>query len=94
MMKMKINSVLQSLILIKSFQSSPMKLRTELIDIVLLVNISLRAFFCLKLVLDDSLCTLYKHVVMLFYIFFLGKGLCITASGNIPASSTVELPKK
>ena len=32
---------------------------------------SLRAF-CLKLVIDDSFCTLYKHVVMLFYIFFLG----------------------
>ena len=34
---------------------------------------SLRAF-CLKLVIDDSLCSLYKHVVMLFYIFFLGGG--------------------
>ena len=39
-----------------------MKLRTACIDIVLLV----------KLVIDDSLCTLYKHVVMLFYIFSLG----------------------
>ena len=41
MMKMKINSVLQSLILMKSFQSGLMKLRTECTDIVLLVDISL-----------------------------------------------------
>ena len=74
---MKINSVLQSLILMKSFQSSPMKLRTERIDIVLLVNISLRAFFNLKLVLDDSLCTLYKHVVMLFFFFSWGRACAL-----------------
>ena len=39
-------------------------------------SISLSVFFCLKLVIDDSLCTLYKHVAMLFYfIFFLwGEG--------------------
>ena len=70
MMKMKVNSVLQSFILMKSFQSGLMKLRTACIDIVLLLKyISPRAFFCLKLVIDDSLCTLYKHVVM-----FLGEG--------------------
>ena len=38
MMKMKMNSVLQSLILMKSFQSVLMKLRTECTDIVLLVK--------------------------------------------------------
>ena len=36
--KMKMNSVLQSLILMKSFQCGLMKLRTEYIDIVLLVK--------------------------------------------------------
>ena len=56
----------------KSLQSGLMKLRTECIDIVLLVKYKLRAFFCLKLVIDNSLCTIYKYVVMLFYIFFLG----------------------
>ena len=58
----------------KSFQSGLMKLRTECIDTVLLVKYHLRPFFSLKLVIDDSLCTLYKHAVMLFYIFFLGVG--------------------
>ena len=38
MIKMKMNSVLQSLILIELFQSGQMKLRTECIDIVLLVK--------------------------------------------------------
>ena len=36
--KMKMNLVLQSLILMKSFQSGLMKLRTEYIDIFLLVK--------------------------------------------------------
>ena len=54
----------------KSFQSALIKLTIECFEIV---NISLRASFCLKLVIDDSSCTLYKHVVMLFYIFSWGE---------------------
>ena len=59
----------------KLFQYGLMKLRTECIDIVLLVKYQIRDFLCLRLVIDDSLCTLYKHVVMLFYIFVLGESL-------------------
>ena len=66
---LKMNLVLQFLILMKSFQSALIKLTIECFEIV---NISFRASFCLQLVIDDSSCTLYKHVVMLFYIFFLG----------------------
>ena len=55
-----------------------MSFRTGLIKLNVLtlfyeLNISLRAFFCLKLIVDDSLCTLCKHVVMLFYISFFGE---------------------
>ena len=54
-----------------SFRSGLIKL--NVLTLFYELNISLRAVFCLKLIVDDSLCTLCKHVVMLFYISFLGE---------------------